>query len=85
MGLSNHGLEQKMTDNGGQATPELMTEAELVIFLRIPEIGKSRDHHNVIESLKRMRRLPPIHARRGPVDSREAITMRRSIPESHGP
>jgi len=61
MGLSNHGLEQKMTENGSQSTPELMTEAELVIFPRIPEIGKSRDYHNVIESIKRMHRLPRIH------------------------
>ena len=46
----------KIDDNS-----ELMTEAELVRFLRIPEISNSKDHHNVIEHLKRYRNLPKIH------------------------
>lgn len=41
--------------------PELLTEAKFVIFLRIPEISKSKDYHNVIENLKRMHDLPRIH------------------------
>ena len=41
--------------------PELMTEDELVQFLRIPDISGSKDHHNVIEHLKRFRDLPRIH------------------------
>ena len=41
--------------------PELMTEAELIEYLRIPEISRARDHHSVIENLKRMRGLPCIH------------------------
>ena len=40
---------------------ELMTEAELIIYLRIPEISKSKDSHNVVEHLKRYRDLPRIH------------------------
>ena len=40
--------------------PELLTERELALFLRIGEISKSRDHHNVIEHLKRYRALPRI-------------------------
>ena len=40
--------------------PELMTEDELALFLRIAEISNSRDHHNVIEHLKRYRNLPRI-------------------------
>lgn len=40
---------------------ELMTEAELIQFLRIPEVSKSKDYHNVIEHLKRYRNLPRIH------------------------
>lgn len=40
--------------------PELMTENELVLFLRIAEVSSSRDHHNVIEHLKRYRNLPRI-------------------------
>ena len=54
-------------------TSELMTEAELVIFLRIPEISKSKDYHNVIENLKRMHRLPRIHICGKPLYPREAI------------
>ena len=40
---------------------ELMTEAELIEFLRIPEISGSANLHNVIEHLKRYRNLPRIH------------------------
>ena len=40
---------------------ELMTEEELLKFLRIPEISNSNHHHNVIEHLKRYRDLPRIH------------------------
>jgi len=41
-------------------TSELMTENELIQFLRIPEISRADDYHNVIEHLKRMRNLPRI-------------------------
>ena len=48
--------------NGGfTPCPELLTEEELIVFLRIPEISKSQDYHNVIENLKRMHDLPRIH------------------------
>lgn len=40
--------------------PELLTEDELALFLRIPEVSNSRNHHNVIEHLKRYRNLPRI-------------------------
>ncbi len=40
---------------------ELMTEEELIHFLRIPEVSKAENHHNVIENLKRMRDLPRVH------------------------
>ena len=40
---------------------ELMTEAELIQFLRIPEISGSANLHNVIEHLKRYRNLPKIY------------------------
>jgi len=47
--------------NGGFAPcSELLTEHELALFLRIAEISSSRDHHNVIEHLKRYRNLPRI-------------------------
>jgi len=55
------------------AAPELMTEAELVVFLRIPEISKSNDYHNVIENLTRMHGLPCIHISRKPLYPRSAV------------
>jgi len=57
--------------NGG--FPELMTENELILFLRIPEISKAEDHRHVIEHLKRMRGLPCIHICRQPLYPRRAI------------
>ena len=48
--------------NGGfTPCPELMTEEELIQFLRIPEITYSNNHHNVIDNLKRKRDLPRIY------------------------
>jgi len=48
--------------NGGFVPcPELLTEEELIVFLRIPQISKSKDYHNVIENLKRVHGLPRIH------------------------
>ncbi|MFC1737957.1 hypothetical protein ACFL1G_02775 [Planctomycetota bacterium] len=41
--------------------PDLMTEAELIEYLRIPEVSRSDNFHNVIENLKRMRDLPRMH------------------------
>jgi len=41
--------------------PELLTEEELIVFLRVPEVSKSKHYHNVIENLKRMHDLPRIH------------------------
>lgn len=48
-------------NDGFEPCPELMTEQELVQFLRIPEISNSQNHHNVIEHLKKVRGLPRIH------------------------
>jgi hypothetical protein len=39
----------------------VMTEDELIRFLRIPEISNARNHRNVIENLKRTHGLPRIH------------------------
>jgi len=62
-----------MTENGNQPMPALMTEAELIAFLRIPEISKSKDYHNVIENLKRMHDLPRVHICGKPLYPQEAI------------
>ena len=50
-----------------------MTEAELIQFLRIPEASQTRNHHYVIENLKRMRGLPCIHISRTPLYPRDAV------------
>jgi len=40
--------------------PDLMTEQELVQFLRIPQVSKATDYSNVIKNLIRFRNLPRI-------------------------
>ena len=42
-------------------SPPVMTEEELIQFLRIPEISHSRNHHHVIENLKYHHGLSRIH------------------------
>ncbi len=50
------------TQHGGCAPcPTVMTEEELILYLRIPEISHATNHHQVIENLKRNRGLPRIH------------------------
>jgi hypothetical protein len=41
--------------------PTVMTEEELIRFLRIPEISGAINHRHVIENLKRKHGLPRIH------------------------
>ncbi len=41
--------------------PTVMTEEELIQFLRIPEISNANNHRHVIENLKRNHGLPRIH------------------------
>ncbi|MCL5282915.1 MAG: hypothetical protein M1376_23770 [Planctomycetes bacterium] len=40
-------------DGGFDPCPTVMTEEELIRFLRIPEISGASNHHHVIENLKR--------------------------------
>jgi hypothetical protein len=48
--------------NGGyMPCPELLTEAELIRLLRVPEVSKANDYSNVIANLKRMHDLPRLH------------------------
>ena len=56
-----------------EPTSELMTEDELIAYLRIPEVSKSKDYHNAIEHLKRIRRLPRIRICRKALYPRKAI------------
>jgi len=41
--------------------PTVMTEEELILFLRIPEISHATDYRHVIENLKRNHGLPRVH------------------------
>ena len=59
----------RIGDNG----LELMTESEIIRFLRIPEISISKNYHNVIEHLKKFRGLPRIHICRKALYPRKAI------------
>ncbi len=47
--------------------PELMTEIELMHFLRIPDVSHGANPHNVVENLKRFHQLPCIHISRQPL------------------
>jgi len=60
--------------NGGfKPCPNLLTEDELIRFLRIPKISKAQDYHNVIAHLKRYRNLPCIHICRKPLYLLDAV------------
>lgn len=62
--------------NGGfKSCPNLLTEDELIRFLRIPEISKAKNYHNVIAHLKWYRNLPCIHICRQPLYPREAVLL----------
>ena len=52
---------------------ELMTESEVIQFLRISEISNSKNYHNVIEHLKKFRGLPRIHICRKVLYPKKAI------------
>lgn len=45
----------------GRPVPQLMTEQELIQFLRIPQVSSSEDYSNVVQYLIRFRDLPRIH------------------------
>ena len=64
-----------LSDGNGEFAlcPDLLTEEELIIFLRIPHVSNARNYHNVIENLKRMRGLPRIHICGKTLYSRKAI------------
>lgn len=52
--------EQNSVSCNSESFSDLMTEQELVQFLRIPEVSNAKDHHNVVKNLIRMRDLPRI-------------------------
>jgi hypothetical protein len=64
---------------GFGSNSELMTEGEVIHFLRIPEISNSKDYHNVIEHLKRIRGLPRIHVCRKALYPRKGTLIDSSM------
>jgi len=68
-------------------SPLLLTEAELIQLLRIPEISSANDYHNVIENLKRIHNSPCIHICKKPLFPLEAIRqwiLDKAEMEQHG-
>jgi hypothetical protein len=55
--------------------PTVMTEEELIRFLRIPEISNAKNHRYVIENLKRKHGLPRIHLCGKAVYLTDAVTV----------
>lgn len=53
--------------------PKLMTENELIFYLRIPEVSMAKDYRNVVYNLKRIHNLPRVHICGKPLYPREAI------------
>jgi hypothetical protein len=70
-----YGLPATLPDPYGEVPPcpTVMTEEELIRFLRIPEISNAKDYRNVVENLKRLRNLPRIHICNRTLYPREAI------------
>jgi hypothetical protein len=64
---------ERTSNNNSDSFQELMTEQELIKFLRIPEVSKAKNHHNVIENLKRMRGLPCVHICKQPLYPLDSI------------
>ena len=53
--------------------PELMTQSELIEYLRIPEVSKTDNYDNVVGNLKRMHDLPCIHLCKQPLYPIDAV------------
>ena len=66
-------MDNNEKQNGSLACSDLLTEDELIDFLRIPEVSKAADYHNVVENLKRMHELPRIHLCGKPLYPIEAV------------
>ena len=65
MDAASHNSELSTTfpgpNDGPNPCPTILTEEELIHFLRIPEISSATNYRNVIENLKRHHGLPRIH------------------------
>jgi len=59
--------KQFPTEPAFRADSILMTQPELVQYLRIPEISKAENYDNVIENLRRFHNLPSVSICRQPL------------------
>lgn len=59
--------------HNGEIVHELMTEKELVEYLRIPLVSRSNDYSNVVDNLKRIHDLPCIHICKKPLYPLNAV------------
>ena len=62
----------KMSDPNCPA-PVLMTEAELIVYLRIDVVSTAENLDHVVENLRRMHGLPCIHICRKPLYPQKAV------------
>lgn len=63
--MNNEGANQAMNTRTAALSspspfPDLMTEQELIAYLRIPEVSTAQDYHNVVNNLVKMHDLPRI-------------------------
>jgi len=58
---------------GQPGFPEFMTEAELMHFLRISDVGQAANPHHVVENFKRFHQLPCIRISGQPLYPRTAV------------
>jgi len=65
--MSQAGCEIVTEQAGHNGFPELLTEDELVEFLRLSDLGAKGKHGNVIAHLKRTRGLPCLHISKQPL------------------
>ena len=54
------GLDESKYECTSNEYPDILSESELLQFLRIPEVSTATDYHNVIKNLIRFRDLPRI-------------------------
>lgn len=64
--------------------PTVITEDELIRFLRIPEISSAKNHRHVVEHFKRAHGLPRIHLCRKTVYLTDVVKVWLESHITHG-
>jgi hypothetical protein len=70
---NSNSLKFPQKENQYQPWPDLLTEDELIRYLRIPEISRAKNYHYAIDNLKRFHDLPRVHICGQPLYPKEAI------------